>query len=31
MEQLHVELEEAKKRERDVRAQCKKSMFFYSK
>ena len=31
MEQLHVELEEAKKRERDVRAQCKKSMFFNAK
>ena len=31
MEQLHVELEEAKKRERDVRAQCKKSVFFYAK
>lgn len=29
MEQLHVELEEAKKRERDVRAQCKKSVFFF--
>ena len=28
MEQLRVELEEAKKRERDVRAQCKKSVFF---
>lgn len=31
MEQLRVELEEAKKRERDVRAQCKKSIFFYAK
>ena len=29
MEQLHVELEEAKKRERDVRAQGKKSLFFF--
>lgn len=28
MEQLRAELEEAKKRERDVRAQCKKSVFF---
>ena len=31
MVQLRAELEEAKKRERDVRAQCKKSVFFYAK